>query len=144
MTPATTDVNANVKRHREERRKQRAATQPAAPATAAPQPAGETQPRDVAGTGKNDRWATFNTFVDAVLAQTSEAEVRVWLVLYRDVKPGGLARVGMTDIARRAGLTRRGVVKAINGLKRRRLIEVTARGSINGTPNAYRLLNPGA
>jgi DNA-binding MarR family transcriptional regulator len=98
----------------------------------------------VAGTGKGDRWATFNTFVDAVLAQTSEAEVRVWLVLYRDVKPGGLARVGMTDIARRAGLTRRGVVKAINGLKRRRLIEVTARGSINGTPNAYRLLNPGA
>jgi len=90
------------------------------------------------------RWATLNSFVDAVLADASEAEVRVWLVIYRDVKPGGLARVGMTDIARRAGMSRRGVVKAIKGLKRRRLIEVATRGSINGTPNAYRLLNPGA
>lgn len=90
------------------------------------------------------RWATLNTFVDAVLANASESEVRVWLVIYRDVKPGGLARVGMTDIARRAGLTRRAVVNAINGLKARRLIEVVTRGSINGTPNAYRLLNPGA
>lgn len=90
------------------------------------------------------RWSTLNTFVDSVLAHASEAEVRVWLVIYRDVKPGGLARVGMTDIARRAGLTRRAVVNAINGLKARRLIEVVTRGSINGTPNAYRLLNPGA
>lgn len=90
------------------------------------------------------RWGTLNTFVDAVLRDATEAEVRVWLVLYRDVKPGGLARVGMTDIARRAGITRRGVVKAVNGLKRRRLIVVESRGCINGTPNAYRLLNPEA
>jgi len=92
----------------------------------------------------HQRWATLNTFVDAVLADATEAEVRVWLVLYRDVKPGGLARVGMTDIARRAGLTRRAVVNAISSLKTRQLIEVVVRGSINGSPNAYRLLNTGA
>jgi len=92
----------------------------------------------------HQRWATLNTFVDAELADATEAEVRVWLVLYRDVKPGGLARVGMTDIARRAGLTRRAVVNAISSLKTRQLIEVVVRGSINGSPNAYRLLNTGA
>lgn len=91
-----------------------------------------------------DRWATLNTFVDAVLADATEAEVRVWLVLYRDVKQGGLARVGMTDIARRAGLTRRAVVNAIAALKARQAVEVVTRGSINGTPNAYRLHSTGA
>jgi hypothetical protein len=89
-----------------------------------------------------DRWAVLNAFVDVALAKASEAELRVWLVLYREVRPGGLARAGMTDIARRAGMTRRAVVKGINGLKRHGLIEVAARGSINGTPNSYRLLNP--
>jgi hypothetical protein len=88
-----------------------------------------------------ERWANLNTFVDTALAKATEAEVRVWLVLYREVRPGGLARVGMTDIAHRAGMTRRAVVKGINGLKRHGLIEVAARGSINGTPNSYRLLN---
>jgi CRP-like cAMP-binding protein len=92
----------------------------------------------------NARWVTLNTFVDAELAGLKATEVRVWLVLYRDVKPGGLARTGMTDIARRAGVSRRAVVKAINGLKKRGLIEVVTRGSINGTPNVYRLLNTGA
>jgi hypothetical protein len=90
-----------------------------------------------------DRWSVLNTFVDAVLADATEAEVRVWLVLYRDVKQGGLARVGMTDIARRAGLTRRAVVNAIAALKGRQAVEVVTRGSINGTPNAYRLHSTG-
>ena len=91
-----------------------------------------------AGHRKGDRWAAFNQFVDGSLRDTSEAELRVWLVLFRDVR-NGLARTGMTDIAKRAGLSRRGVVKAVAGLKRRRLIEVVARGSVNGSPNVYRV-----
>jgi DNA-binding transcriptional regulator LsrR (DeoR family) len=62
----------------------------------------------------------------------------VWLILFRDVRDG-LARAGMSDIARRAGLSRRGVVKAIDGLKKRRMIEVAVRGSVNGSTNAYRI-----
>ncbi len=73
-----------------------------------------------------------------LLAAWALAELRVWLILFRDVRDG-VARTGMTDIARRAGLTRRGVVKAVAGLKRRRLIEVVARGSVNGSPNVYRV-----
>jgi hypothetical protein len=47
----------------------------------------------------------------------------------------------MTDIARRAKLTRRGVVKAISGLKEKRLIEVVTRGSKDGSPNVYRVFD---
>lgn len=84
------------------------------------------------------RWAAYNAFVDATLGGLGEAELRVWLILFRDVRDG-VARTGMTDIARRAGLTRRGVVKAIAGLKRRRLVERVTRGTVNGNPNTYRV-----
>ena len=91
-----------------------------------------------AGHRKGDRWAAYNGFVDYTLRELSEAELRVWLILFRDVRDG-LARAGMSDIARRAGLSRRGVVKAVAGLKHRRLIEVVVRGSVNGSTNAYRV-----
>ncbi len=131
MTLATTDIGANVAANRAKV----LASRTAANGTAKP----VSKQR-----APGDRWATLNTFVDGVMSQCTAAEVRVWLVLYRDVKPGGQARVGMTDIARRTGMTRRGVVNAINGLKRRRLIEIVTRGTINGSPNSYRLLNAGA
>ena len=85
-----------------------------------------------------DRWATFNGWVDATAGELSRAELLCWLVLFRDVR-NGVARTGMTDIARRAKLTRRGVVKAISALKEKRLIEVVTRGSKGGSPNVYRV-----
>lgn len=130
---AATSVDDNVRKHRQrcvEAHEARAGGKPAVRRPGPPQ-------ADVG------RWRTLNTFVDAALADCkTRAEICVWLVLFRDVKPGGLARVGMTDIARRAGLSRRAVVAAINGLKRRRLIEVVCRGSIHGLPNAYRICDP--
>ena len=89
-----------------------------------------------------DRWATLNAFVDGAMSQCTAAEVRVWLVLYREVKPGGLARIGMGQISRVAGIERRSVVRALEVLKRRKFVEVVTRGTINGMPNAYRLLIP--
>lgn len=85
-----------------------------------------------------ERWATFNGFVDVTAKELTPAELLCWLVLYRDVR-NGVARTGMTDIARRAGLTRRGVVKAIGGLKEKRLVEVVTRGSKDGSTNVYRV-----
>jgi len=130
VTLATTDIGANVAANRAKVLASRTANNRTA------NPASKQR-------GQGDRWATLNTFVDGVMGRCTEAELRVWLVLYREVKPGGQARVGMTDIARRTGMTRRGVVNAVNGLKRRGLIEVVTRGSINGSPNSYRLLNTG-
>jgi hypothetical protein len=94
------------------------------------------RPRQAAPTG--DRWAAINEFIDVTMRTLGEAEARVWLVLFRDVRDG-LARAGMTDIANRAGLTRRGVTKAIASLKVRGLVEVVTRGSVNGTSNVYRV-----
>jgi hypothetical protein len=133
------NLDANAAKHRAARAATCLATEPAA--TPANGTAAASKKRHAANA---DRWATLNAFVDGVMGQCTEAEVRVWLVLYREVKPGGLARVGMTDIARRTGMTRRAVVNAVNGLKKRRLAEVVTRGSINGSPNCYRLLNAGA
>lgn len=84
------------------------------------------------------RWQTLNTVVDGMIRELSEAELRVWLILFREVRDG-LARAGMTDIARRAGMSRRGVVKAVKGLKKRGMLEVTMRGTVNGNPNTYRV-----
>ena len=130
---AATSVDDNVRKHRQRRVEAHEANTGGKPADRRPGPR-------QADAG---RWRTLNAFVDAALADCkTRAEICVWLVLFRDVKPGGLARVGMTDIARRAGLSRRAVVGAINGLKNRRLIEVVTRGSIHGSPNAYRISDP--
>ena len=127
--PALTadEAAANVNRHAA----QRATGRNQRPATGRRRPEG-------ANGRHGDRWAAYNAFVDTTLGGLGEAELRVWLILFRDVRDG-VARTGMTDIARRAGLTRRGVVKAVAGLKRRRLVEVVARGSVNGSPNVYRV-----
>jgi DNA-binding IscR family transcriptional regulator len=64
------------------------------------------------------------------------AELAVWLVLFRDVR-NGTAKTGMTDIAKRAGMTRRAVVKAMSKLRKKRLVEVVKRGHVGGSPNVY-------
>jgi CRP-like cAMP-binding protein len=90
---------------------------------------------------KGGRYAPLNGVVDVVLRDMGEAELRVWIVLFRDVR-GGVARTGMSDIARRAGIARRSVVRAIERLKARGLVTVKSRGSIDGRPNVYQLTTP--
>jgi hypothetical protein len=101
-----------------------------------------TRQRQQAGGSDAGRWHTLNAFVDGMMSQCTEAEVRVWLAIYREVKPGGLARIGMGQISKVAGIERRSVVRAMDALKRRGVVEVVTRGTINGTPNAYRLHTP--
>ncbi|MBX9625599.1 MAG: helix-turn-helix domain-containing protein [Gemmataceae bacterium] len=67
------------------------------------------------------RFAALNEFTDFSMAGLTAAEVRVWVVLYRDTKPNGLARTGQSDIARRAGLKPRSVKYAVAGLSRKGL-----------------------
>ena len=59
-----------------------------------------------------ERFAVLNAFVDFALAGLSRADVAVWLVLYRDTRDG-TARTSYDDIARRAGLNRRNVGRAV-------------------------------
>ena len=42
---------------------------------------------------KAGRFAALNAFIDATLRSLSRAEAAVWLILYRDTKRDGLARI---------------------------------------------------
>lgn len=89
-----------------------------------------------------DRWAALNALVDVQLRELTAAETAVWLILFRDVR-NGVARTGMSDIAARAGITRRGVVKAMKGLRDKQLVDVIKRGNVAGIPNTYRVRGAG-
>lgn len=95
--------------------------------------------------GRGERFAVLNAFVDASLAGLTGAEAKVWLVLFRDAKAAtGTARTGQTDLARRAGLSRRAVQCALGKLESKGLIGLVRRGRLNGGPSIYRLHPTGA
>jgi hypothetical protein len=74
-----------------------------------------------------ERFRTLNNFVDCSLATLSRSEMAVWFILYRDTRDG-LARTAMTDLARRAGCSKRQVVTAIKRLEAKGLLQVVYRG----------------
>lgn len=86
------------------------------------------------------RFATINTFADCSLAKLSRAEIAVWLLLWRDTKPNGLARTSQADLARRAGTDPRTVRRAIARLVNQRLLTVAHRGGLRRGMSSYRVL----
>lgn len=88
---------------------------------------------------KSARWTQFNGFVDLTLRTLTPSEVRVWLVLYRDVKKTGLVRTGQTDIATRSGLSVRMVRYALAGLVRKGLVKVVRPGRFGCGPTTYKV-----
>ena len=91
-----------------------------------------------AKTKAGERFAVLNAFVDLALADLSRSEVAVWLVLYRDTRDG-TARTAYDDLARRAGLNRRNVGRAVRRLEVRGLIEVAHRGGLGRGVSRYRV-----
>ncbi len=98
--------------------------------------AGE-KPKRTAGAG--DRFATINGFVDFTLGGLTRNEAAVWLVLWRDTKDG-TARTAQTDIARRAGINRRTVIRILGKLESTGLLRTVHRGGFNRGMNVYRVL----
>src|SRR5262245_26378046 len=89
------------------------------------------------GTGK--RFQVINTFADFTLAGLDRAEVAVWLLLWRDTRPDGLARTAQTDLARRAGCSTRTVRRALKSLERAGLVVVAYQGGLNRGLSVYRV-----
>ena len=85
-----------------------------------------------------ERFAVLNSFVDFALADLTRAEIAVWLVLYRDTRDG-TARTSYDDLARRTGLNRRNVGRALRGLERRELLRIVHRGGLRQGPTRYRV-----
>src|SRR4051812_46044500 len=81
------------------------------------------------------RFAEINGFVDCSMAHLTPSAVAVWLILWRDTKPGGLARTGQADLARRAGVTERAVRKALAELIAAKLAKVVRRGRAVAGPS---------
>ena len=89
--------------------------------------------------GAGDRFATINAFVDFTLGGLTRNEAAVWLVLWRDTKDG-TARTAQTDIARRAGIGRRTVVRIVGRLETMGLLRTVHQGGLNRGMNVYRVL----
>jgi DNA-binding MarR family transcriptional regulator len=85
------------------------------------------------------RFETINQFVDATMRSVTPRAAQTWLVLWRDTKPDGTARAGVTDIARRAGCSTSTTKRALAELRRRGLIRVLERGRKDGSASLYRV-----
>ncbi|MBI2433928.1 MAG: GntR family transcriptional regulator, partial [Candidatus Hydrogenedentes bacterium] len=80
----------------------------------------------------------LNAFVDHTLATLLPSDAAVWLVLYRDTT-NGIARTAQADIARRAGVSRRTVARALIRLGVLGLVQVVRRGGLNRGLSSYRV-----
>jgi hypothetical protein len=86
-----------------------------------------------------DRFAVLNAFVDFTAASLPRAEMLVWLILFRDTKPDGLARTSQADLARRAGVNLRTAKRAIASLENRGLLKIVYRGGLRRGVSSYRV-----
>lgn len=95
---------------------------------------------DTKGSHQSSRFASINSFVDITMRGLSGRATLAWVVLWRDTKPNGIARTGITDLARRMGCSTATAKRALAELRTRKLIEVADRGRLGGGPSSYRLL----
>jgi hypothetical protein len=104
----------------------------------APSSNGRHRRRDKPKGKTGERFAVLNAFVDFALSALSRSEIAVWLVLYRDTRDG-TARTSYDDIARRAGMNRRSVGRAVRQLEKRGLVRVVHRGGLRRGMSRYRV-----
>jgi hypothetical protein len=81
----------------------------------------------------------LNLFIDEGIAKAglTAHEALTWLVLYRDTRPHGFATTPVDAIARRAGMGRRTVLRALKRLERLKMLRVARRGGPNRGPSSY-------
>lgn len=90
-------------------------------------------------TGRSDRWALINAFVDQSLREVNNTAAVIWFILFRDANKKGTVRTAQSDLARRAGVSLRTVHSAIKGLRSAGLVEVLRMGRLNTGPTLYRI-----
>jgi hypothetical protein len=88
-----------------------------------------------------NRFAVMNAFIDFTMAGLPHPCRSVWVVLWRDTRPDGLARTAQADIARRIGMSVSTVKRAVRELELLGLLTVAYRGGLGGRLSVYRV-NP--
>jgi len=112
--------------------------------------AGRVPPRsDHAGAAKQPtashskgRFQVINDFVDDTMKTLEFRASLAWFTLWRNTKPNGLAKIAVSDLARRMGCSPDTAKRAIRDLKRAGLLTVVARGSTSRGVSTYRLTTP--
>jgi len=113
---------------------------PLEPAPGTVRPGAEPKPkRHRKASADGGRFGALNRFVDLTLRRIDPTAAAVWLVLYRDTKPDGLARTGQGDIARRIGRCVRTVYAALRRLEDLELLIIVRRGRLNAGATVYRV-----
>jgi Helix-turn-helix domain len=85
------------------------------------------------------RFESINAFLDVTFATLGRAELAVWLLLWRDTKPDGLARTSQDDLARRAGCNPRTVRRALVALGEKGLLTIVRQGGLPRRVSVYRV-----
>jgi hypothetical protein len=85
------------------------------------------------------RFASLNGFVDGTMSTLPRAAALVWVCLWRDTKPDGLARTAVADLARRVGGDRSTVIRALRLLIDQGLLDVVRRGGLGRGMSTYRV-----
>ena len=106
------------------------------PELSASAPPAEEPPKRKAGS----RWQTLNSYADFTLRSLNRAEGFVWLVLFRETKPDGIATASVDWLAEQIGAHRSTVLRAIKGLAKAGLLTVVRRGSLRRGPSKYRVI----
>lgn len=106
------------------------------PVTAAPRPPRLPRPPPRPA---QDRFGEVDAFVDMTMRGLSRAELAVWMVLWRDIKPAGTAKTSQEDMARRAGCDVRTVRRAVDRLEALGLLRLVRKGRIGAGPSVYRV-----
>jgi len=84
------------------------------------------------------RWNELNTFIDITMRDLTPAQTAVWLTLFRDERKS-VSKSAQTDIAKRCGLSRESVSRAIVELERRGLVQTIRQGGLNRGFSWYRV-----
>lgn len=90
------------------------------------------------------RFQTINDFVDHTMQTLKVRASLAWFTLWRNTKPTGLAKIAVSDLARRMGCSRDTAKRAIKDLRRAGLLKVVAPGSKGRGVSTYRLTMPEA
>lgn len=89
-----------------------------------------------------ERFKVLNGLVDLGLRGLTRSELAIWLIVYRNTRPNGLARVSLSELAHRGGMSRRQATRALGALVDRGVVHVIRRGVI-GKATVYSLYPPG-
>ena len=102
-------------------------------------------PRPTEGTdGKSkrrhrDRFGVLNAFADYGARLVNPTAQACWWIVFREIKPNGLARVAHSRIAECVGVSRVTVTRALRRLERAGLVTVVRRGGWRIGPSTYRV-----